>query len=285
MARSIAQIQNQIINAVQSNSILSGLTSLSQVAIWRLWTYIVASFQATEESLNDSFVAQVESIVNTLPPGTTPWIQQQAFNFQYSATNPQFIQFSTASFTPFYPTVVPSYQIITNCSVQQSSPGVVIIKVAKGSSTAVPQPLATTELQALQYYFNQIKPCGINYFCSSNPADRLFSVYTITYQSGYSSTIQASLLAAYVNYLYNIPFGGTIKLIDVTLALRQVTGVIDIYCNNMVARSNSTAFGGGVIMCAGNTTILPEYTCAAGYIIDEDTSGDDFLSNLTLLGI
>lgn len=284
MARSTNQILTTILAAIAADPVLSSqLNSTSSVAYWRLWAYITAVIQNQEEVLNDQFIAQVENIVNVLPPASGGWIQNSAFLFQYSATSPQVIQFSTASFTPFYPTINPALRIITNCSVSSVSNGTVNIKVAKGPITGIPSPLATTELQAFQQYMNQIKPAGITYFCTSTPADRLFSQFSVTYNGAYSGTIANSLLTAYRSYLANINFGGTIKYIDILLALRQVTGVLDLTCTNMVARPNSTPYGGGNIMVISSTVQNLEYTTAAGYIIDEDTTGDDFLSQLTLI--
>ncbi len=97
----------------------------------------------------------------------------------------------------------------------------------------------------------------------------------------YSS--QITLLTAYQNYLNGIPFGGGIKLVDVILALRNVTGVNDVVINTMQARAFSTSFGNGTQMVNANTTLTPEYVTVTGYIIDEDHSGNDFVSQLTLV--
>lgn len=283
MARDIASIKQQIIATLQADPVLAGLDVTSSVSITNLLAFVVAASQGIEEQLYDLFIAQTEAQASILPPGTPNWIQEKAFEFQYSSTVPQIIQFSTASIVPYYPVINNAYKIITNCSVQTARPGVVYIKVAKGASTtSTPQPLLTTELQALQYYFNTIKPAGIQYFCASENGDRLFSQYTIQYQGIYASTIAASLLAAYNNYLFNIPFGGVIKKIDVDRALMNVPGVLDVKCNNMVARAYSMAFGDGVIMVSSLSLINWEYTVISGYILDEDTSGQDFISQLTL---
>lgn len=287
MARSISLIESSILQAIASNPVLSALNSPSQAAIYTQIAYIIATSQGLEEQLNDQFVSEVEDIVNVLAPCTSGWIQQQAFNFQYSLTNPQIIQFSTASFTPYYPIVNPSYQIVEYCSVQQQGPGVVIIKVAGGASGSVPQQLTTPQVQALQYYFNQIKPVGLNYNVLSLPSDRLYSVFTVTAYGAYSSNMASNLLSAYNSYLGSINFGGTIKFVDILIALRQVTGVIDVKCINMTARPNSTTFGGGTVMVSsstveGTTTYgQSEYVCAAGFISDE-LSPNDFLTNLTI---
>lgn len=285
MSRSINLIQAQILNSVANDPTLSALNSSSLVAIYRLWAFIVAASLVSEEQLNDLFVAQVENQLTLLPPATPNWIQGKSFEFQYNDIIPQVIQFDTTTFVPKYPTVVPAYRLITNCSVTSVPPARVIVKVAKGSTSSTPQPLTTTELQSFQNYWNTIKPAGINYNCVSEAADRLASEYKIYYQGGYSSVIQATLLAAYKNYLFNIPFGGVIKKIDIDMALRNVPGVVDLYCEAMTARPNTTAFGGGTRLCLTNTVLTPEYTTSAGYIIDETESGWDFLSNLTLVAV
>lgn len=285
MARTINTIQQQILNGIASNAVLSALDSTSQVAIYRLISYIISTNIAVEEQLNDLFISETESQANLLAPGTQEWIQNKTFQFQYNTSNPQIIQFATNSIVPFYPNVNVNYQIITNCSVISSdNKPIVYIKVAKGGSgTTTPQQLITGEIQALQNYWNIIGPAGIKYQCSSNAADRIQSIYTVIAQGAYSAVIAQNLKNAYNQYLFSLPFDGIVKKIDIDLALRNVPGVIDVICNKMVPRPNSESFGiGSQTMVSDNTVLLPEYNTAAGYIIDEDTSGEDFLSTLIL---
>ena len=42
MGRTLQDIQKQIYDKIAETSALSGLTSTSKVAIWRLWVYIVS---------------------------------------------------------------------------------------------------------------------------------------------------------------------------------------------------------------------------------------------------
>jgi len=284
MARTTSTIENNILNAIAADNNLAGLNSTSAVAIYRLWAYYIAANQAYEEQLNDNFIADVESTVLKLAPGSLPWIQEQAFKFQYSSAVPQIIQFDATTFAPYYSSVNETYKIITNCSVSQGTLNSVNIKVAKGVAGSNAIPLDTSELTAFQFYLNQIKPAGIVYNGISVAADRLKTKATIYYNGAYSSVITANLLTAYKNYLNSIPFGGGIKAVDIVVALRNVTGVVDVVINDMVARANSTPFGSGYALVSGNTyNIYPEYTTIAGYIQDEDTAGNDFSSLLTLI--
>ncbi len=282
MSRSVQQIQNTIQAAIAADPILSQINQVSHASLLNSMTYVFASIQHDEEVLNDDSVIQVENVVNILPPATQLWAQNAAFNFQYSSANPQVIQFSTASLTPYYPTINPAYRIITNCSVTSNQAALVNILVAKGSGNSTPQQLSVSELGALQFYFNQVKPAGIQYFCNSLPADRLYSQYTIIGDSSYAGTLPNALNNAYNAYLENINFGGTIKKIDIDLTLRNVLGVIDLVCNNMIARANATPFGSGTLMVTSNLVQNYEYTTAAGYLIGETTTGQSFLNQLTI---
>ena len=56
MARTISQIQKQINQEIQSDSVLSPLlTSTSQTALWNLFTFVVAVSIALFEQLQDVF--------------------------------------------------------------------------------------------------------------------------------------------------------------------------------------------------------------------------------------
>lgn len=286
MARQISTINSEILNAISNNSNLTSLNSTSQVAIYRLWAYIVATSIGLEEQIYDQFKSEIESLQLKLAPGTRPWIQAQAFKFQYSTTVPQIIQLNTTTFVPEYPFTIPSYQIITNCSVTQGTLNSVNIKVAKGySSTTPPSPLTTLELTAFQYYMNLIKPAGIIYNCVSVDADRLRTAVTVYYQGIYSSTIAASLQDAYNKYLSSIPFDGVVVLVDLLIKLRAVIGVTDVYINSCQIRTYAAGYGGGVDMVSGNRYYFPEYSTVAGYIVDEDEPSNSFTDLLTLISV
>src|ERR1019366_6918228 len=88
MARSIAQIQSAIVAAKTADGTLSGLTSSSNVAIWLLWTYVVAVCQWTLENLFDAHKSEVNSLIATQKPHTLQWYVTMAKAFQYGVTLP-----------------------------------------------------------------------------------------------------------------------------------------------------------------------------------------------------
>ena len=105
MARTVAQIQASIIAAIVADDTLpqairtmaaaydpNAQLSTSRRAWWNLVTYVVASSQATEEQLMDSFMADIEELAATVPPGTPDWVQAKILLFQYDPDNPQVVQ-------------------------------------------------------------------------------------------------------------------------------------------------------------------------------------------------
>ena len=83
MARTIEQINNEIIKAKESEPALAGLTSTSKVAIWRLWAYITAFVIWTLEKIFDEHKKEVSEALSELKPHTARWYRNKALAFQY----------------------------------------------------------------------------------------------------------------------------------------------------------------------------------------------------------
>ena len=82
MARTIEQINNEIIKAKESEPALAGLTSTSKVAIWKLWAYITAFVIYTLELIFDQHKAEVLEALTQLKPHTARWYRNKALAFQ-----------------------------------------------------------------------------------------------------------------------------------------------------------------------------------------------------------
>ena len=145
MARTIAQIQSQIITAiaanpnlnyVDSNGITRNITyNTSNRAIWRNITFIVSAAIAVFEQLQDLFLAAVEAQVAQSAAASTLWVQAKMFAFQYSTSNPQIVQLVNT--IPQFPVVDPTLQIITACSVTAGIDNTVNVKVALTTSQQI----------------------------------------------------------------------------------------------------------------------------------------------------
>lgn len=277
MARPIAQIQQQILDNVAADEALSTqLTSPSKRAIYRLWSFIIATAIGVFEQILDLWRAVIENLVAKAAPGSNLWVQDQVFKFQYDAANPQIIQL--INLAPAYPVVDASLRIVTRCSVTTDVNNAVTIKVAK---SAVPEPLDADQKAALASYIQTIGVAGIEYKVVSLYADRVLVEADVYYNGLFSSVIKANVILAINNYLASIPFNGRVKVDDLRQAVRGVSGVNDVVFKNVSARANSMVFGTGTALIAGQTLVSRYWPTLSGYAISEDTAGQTLADKLT----
>jgi hypothetical protein len=283
MARSVSSIQASILDSVSTDPVLSvTLTSQSKRAVYLLWSYITAVAINILENLIDVFTAAVEAIATTAAPGTAPWLIMWVNQFQYSATNPQIIQF-TPQQAPYYPVVDTTLRIISRVSVNTDLANNVIVKVATGSTPAALSSLQLTSLQAFIQPPNGIGIAGVNYTVISQEPDLLYCQANIYYNGQYAAVIQAAVIAGINNYLATIPFNGQLRLSDFEIAIRNVTGVTDVLFVNVSARDVGTSFGSGTPLVTAQDVVARLYSSVAGYIIGETTGGNTFADTLTFI--
>ncbi len=278
MARTIAQIQQQILDSVAADTTLSSLTSVSKRAIYRLWAYITAVSISILEQLMDVFSAEIETTVSKAAPATGQWLQEQIFKFQYSPDVAQVAQL--INLAPSYPVVDESLQIITRCSVNTDLANNVIVKVAKSEP---PEALTPTELTALQSYVNVIGAAGITYAVRSLSSDKLYIQAQIFYNGQYSDVISANVIQSINNYLSQLPFNGQMRVSDLEQAIRAVAGVTDVLMQNVQARADTVAFGSGTYLVLNNQVISRLWPTVAGYMVSETTSGQTLADTLQFI--
>jgi len=225
MARSTAEIKNQMVAEKNLQSNLSGFTSNSQTSRWGLFLWVVAQTINIFEQLLDVFKGEVEAIQAEAKPGTEAWVRWMVRKFQYDAAVPQVAQLNTSTLVVEYPVVNTTFQIITRAATQITSNKTVLIKVAKSNP---PIPLAAGEVTSLQSYVSTWGIAGVNYSIVNEPADKIEVVATIFYDGQYNAVIQASVEDALTNYLAQLEFNGIISVQDVTDAIQAVDGVLDV---------------------------------------------------------
>jgi hypothetical protein len=278
MARSIAEIQAAIIANVQADPNLVQAASTSQTAIWRLWTFIVATAIAILEQLQDVFQSNNEAIINLAAPQTAQWVQDKVFKFQYDATTPQVLQL--IDLVPQYSVTDETKRIVTRCSVTSNLTNKVLVKVAKG---ATPQALTSPEVTALQTYVNTLGVAGIKYVVSSTNSDKIYIQAQIFFAGDYSAIIQANVIAAIEIYLGSLPFNGTLKISDLEIAIRNTEGVNDVIFNNIKARRDADALSAATSLVLSNTIISKQWATVAGYIVGETTTSNTLADTLIFI--
>lgn len=278
MARTIETIQQQIISAKEAEPSLSGLTSDSRRAIWRLWVYITAVAINLFEQLQDVYRASLEALIDRAAPASPLWLQDKVLKFQYSADNPQVLQVVDAAVQ--YPTENAALRIVTRASVKTTLAGQVQIKVAKGNP---PGPLASGELDALRDYVTQIGIAGVNYTVQSLQADRMMIEANIYFAGQFAAVIQQSVVAAIDAFFAAVPFDGSVRISDLEAAIKAVPGVNDVMFINVKARAQATAYANATDIISGQTQISRLWNTVAGYVITEDETGHTLADTLTYI--
>lgn len=158
MARKLDEIQNELVQLVATDSVLSTkLTSTSRVSVWRLIIYVVSFGIWVHEQI-------VEKNAENSRPHTKRWYREQAMNFidglELTWKSGQF-QFDTTGMTP---SQIEDAKPVTHCAITEAANGVLVIKTAteNGSATV---PLDVDVHGRFQDYMAQIKDAGnrLNY--------------------------------------------------------------------------------------------------------------------------
>ncbi len=294
MARTVTQIQASMDDEQALHpTLVTNLNSPSQTSIYTLWKYITSLVIYFLETLWDIKKVELEEIVDGGAIHSDLWVQQRVFEFQYDAVTPQVVTLNTANMSVGYTAVDLTKRIITRCSVTTTGMRIVTVKVAKSDP---PAALSLPEVTALQNYLTiggdgtyagrgvGIGAAGVKLVAISLNPDRLHLKATINYNGQYAPVISATVIAALENYFANIPFDGYVTVLGLTDAIQNVLGVSDIFIEDLAIREFYTPFASTTYLIQNFTELLTKLPLYAGYVIEEDTAGQDFATQLTFTG-
>nr|WP_298660775.1 hypothetical protein [uncultured Flavobacterium sp.] len=285
MARSVQECNAYIVDNLVTTFATEGVTIdptlWSKANRMRMMCYSFAIAQSLGEQIQDINLEAMQTVLDKSAAASPLWLQDKAFKFQYSATNPQVL--TVVNGVVQYPTENAALRIIKACAVNPTLANHVNIKVAKNAPL---EALSSTELTAAQGYFDQIGAAGITYDLISLDPDQLYIKATIYYNSLYSAVIQSSVIDALDNYLLGLSvtrFGGDILLSDIAKVIKEVAGVNDVVFDRVAARYDSQTLLAGIDLVLAGTEQNRKYSMAAGYMIQETTSGSTFADTLTFI--
>lgn len=261
MARTIAEIKQQILETKNNNQVLQELDSNSSTSIWQLWADIVALVIYTLESLFDLFKIEINSIVSSSLVGSSEWYRSKALEFQLG-NNLVFMD-NTYKYPDNTDGTPPTGTIIKRASAEEIN-GIVHIKVAKEDS-GLPVPLSNIEKEAFTSYMNKIRFAGVFLSIVSKSAD-LFKLDLIVYYDPQLITSEGKSVAnlsvypvieAIDAYAASLPWNGRMYVQQLVDAIQSVSGVLDITIDEIQVSTSD-----------GSYSVLQEryYTTNAGYI-------------------
>lgn len=231
MARTITQIQDDIINRIAGTTELAQLNSSSKVAVWRLWTYIVAVSIWALENLFDLHKSEVTTMINEKAPHSLRWYANKARAFQYGSELAYEADYYDN--TALTEDQVAEQQIIAFSAVVEQAKGL-RLKVARIVENDL-NALDAQQLESFSTYMNRIKDAGVTpLIIESLPPDSLKLELVIYYNplvlgsdgSRLDGTNPDPVGNRVREYLKNLPFNGTLVLAYLIDALQQVDGVV-----------------------------------------------------------
>lgn len=234
MARSVEEIQSQILNEIASNENLQDLNSTSRVSIYRLLSFIVAFAIWTLEKLFDTHKEQIEIALNEQKAGRPNDYRNAALNFQYGfPLLPNSIDFDNTGYTI---EEIEASKIIKYCSVKESSESArLIIKIA-GEGDGILQELESIQVDAFNAYMEDwFKWAGVKLSIVNLPADELKISMKVFRNPLVLDVNGLSILDGdkpvelrITQYLKELDFNGELVINDLIERLRELPGVDDI---------------------------------------------------------
>ena len=230
MARTIEQINNEIIKAKESEPALAGLTSTSKVAIWRLWAYITAFVIWTLEKIFDEHKREVSEALSELKPHTARWYRNKALAFQYGFDLLEDSdKFDNTGYTEdeINNSKIVKYSAVTESETESR----LIVKIATEQSGEL-QPISQGQKASFDAYINEIRDAGVRITTINYLPDILklqMKIYRdplVLDENGQSIlTGEKPVEKAIKEYFKKLPFNGELVLAHLVDALQQVEGV------------------------------------------------------------
>ena len=230
MARTIEQINNEIIKAKESEPALAGLTSTSKVAIWRLWAYITAFVIWTLEKIFDEHKKEVSEALSEQKPHTARWYRNKALAFQYGFNlHSETDLFDNTGYTEdeINNSKIVKYSAVTESETESR----LIVKIATEQGGEL-QPISQGQKASFEAYMNEIKDAGVKITTINYLPDILklqMKIYRdplVLDENGQSIlTGEKPVEKAIKEYFKKLPFNGELVLAHLVDALQQVEGV------------------------------------------------------------
>ncbi len=268
MARSIDEIFNTIISEKQARAELSGLTSVSVTAIWRVYAYVIAVVIWAHEKYFDQYKADLQQLVDSAVVGTGQYYINALLKFQ---AGDALAVLSSGRLG--YEVIDTGKNIIKLASYVEQPGGIVLLKAAKLDGSGNVVPLAAGELTQAIGYVNKIRFAGVRTTVISEPADKLRAYIQVYYNSLLDlSVVRTAVENAIKAYLQHLSFDGAVYASKLQDAIQQVSGVEDVELTLLRATSS-----------LGTVLFERIYKTRAGYITPDTAAGFTLQDTITYI--
>lgn len=262
-ARTVEEIYQSLLALKDNTPELSGATSTSNTAIWRVFYRTVANGIAVFEQLQDAFKKDLELIRDSSQIYNESWWNDRLINFfQYNPIDPDKGELKIDdNFKVFYEIEDEPSKIVQFCSTTRTEGRAsATIKVAKDAGDGSPEQLDSNELNAARGFTNKMQGAGLLINVVSFPGDALKLDIDIYYKGdGVETVVRQQVIDSINLYLKDaLTFDGKIKLLT----------LIDFIQNNIEALDDLEITSAIITPDGGNET---EFTRSidtkAGYAV------------------
>jgi hypothetical protein len=154
MARTYAQIKQEILDRKALEPELSALSSVSEVSIWRLMVSWIAMIIYLHEQIFETVKSDINIVADSAIGGTKAWYSRLVLAFQYGDT------LALVDGVPGYQTIDTDLQVVKRVAIVRTSAGSITIKVAKLDSDSLPTPLRSADELGLEDYLDEVQMVG-----------------------------------------------------------------------------------------------------------------------------
>jgi hypothetical protein len=264
MARTIEEIQGAMLAQIAADQNLSAMNSTSKVALYRLFTFVVAFSIWALEKIFDQHTIDIDTRISEQKSGTKNWYKNKALDFQYGfylMTDSDVYDNTLATDEQ-----IEASKIVKYCSVKESQESNRLIVKIASEVNEVLEPLTDDQLDSFTAYIEEIKYAGVKVKVVNNPADKLILDLVVFRDPLVLSDTGMSILNAsqpiedrIKAYMKELPFNGELVLNDMIEQLRKVPGVVNVHIQS--ASSSHFDVGGYTDFTTFNIARIPE----AGY--------------------
>lgn len=253
MARTIAEIKTELGNTYINNpevmqkyalttaDVEAGFDALfSKVAVENLLFYAIASAIHIFERILDTFMSEIQTKTEQAFYFNETWWHRMIMSFQLGDD----LKLNQQNFRFEYTQIDTDKQIVRKCAIREKTDTdginkVFIYTVKEENNSLI--PLSVAELNALNAYVNQIKPCGVITRLISGDADTLTFNLTVNYNPlvlngngemlGTSEKPVEKAIYQFIDTLNANYFGGNLNITRFVDAIQQTPGVVDVRIN------------------------------------------------------
>ncbi len=231
MARSIAEIEAELIGYKDEQPELKDLNSESKTSIWRLIFFVVASAFQTLEKKWDILTEQLDQLIQAAKPMSLYWYRREALRFQYGSDF-RYDEWGRYDNSGKREADIAKSKIVKYVAIVRIGHKLQI-KVATTAENGELAQLNQKQRRALQAYFDDNGSAGTRIEIHSEKADDLklnVDIYynPIVLDSGGKRLDGEDLnpvLTAVNAYLKHLSFNGQLSLSALSNAIEAVDGV------------------------------------------------------------